>query len=64
MIELFLVLFAINLLGLIACNRLAKTRGSKHVTFWTTMGVLFGPLPIPLILWLNPARSTNRASPA
>jgi len=52
--ELFLILFAINLIGVIACNRVAKARGSRHVAFWTILGVLFGPLPIPFLLWLNP----------
>jgi hypothetical protein len=60
-VELFLVLFAINLVGIVACNRIAKSRGSKHVAFWTTMGVIFGPLPIPLVLWLNPARPPTTA---
>jgi hypothetical protein len=52
-------LFAINLIGVIACNRIAKRRHSKHIAFWTTMGVLLGPLPIPLLLWLNPERSNT-----
>jgi hypothetical protein len=64
MTALFLVLFAINIVGLIACNRIAKARRSKHVTFWTIMGVLVGPLPIPFILWLNPAHSASRVSNA
>jgi hypothetical protein len=54
MVALFLILFAINVVGIIACNRIAKARGSRHVVFWTTLGVLFGPLPIPFLLWFNP----------
>ena len=54
MVELFLILFAINVAGIIACNRIAKARGSSHVVFWTTMGILFGPLAVPFVLWLNP----------
>ena len=54
MIDLFLLLLAINVVGIVACNRIAKARGSRHVVFWTTMGVLFGPLPIPFLLWFNP----------
>ena len=63
MVELFLILCAINLVGIIACNRIAKSRGSKHVVFWTTMGVLLGPIPIPFLIWLNPAGSAGNASP-
>jgi hypothetical protein len=54
MIDLFLLLLAINVVGIIACNRMAKVRGSRHVLFWTTMGIVFGPLPIPFLLWFNP----------
>ena len=50
MAELFMVLFALNVVGIIACNRIAKSRGSNHVIFWTTMGVIFGPLAIPFVL--------------
>ena len=64
MVELFIVLLAINLIGIVACNKIAKARRSKHVTFWTAMGVLFGPLPIPFILWLKPACSDHGVSPA
>ncbi len=53
MIDLFLLLLVINVVGIIACNRIAKARGSRHVVFWTIMGVLFGPLPIPVLLWFN-----------
>jgi hypothetical protein len=54
MIELFIVLLAINIIGIIACNRIAKARGSRHVIFWTTMGVIFGPLAIPFVLKFTP----------
>lgn len=64
MIDVFLVLFAINVVGIIACNRLAKARRSKHVIFWTIMGILFGPLPILFILWLNPAPTASTVSHA
>jgi hypothetical protein len=59
MTELLLILLVINLVGVIACNWIAKARGSRHVTFWTVMGVIFGPLPIPFLLWLNPERSPD-----
>jgi hypothetical protein len=60
MVELFVVLLAINLAGVIACHRIAKARGSKHVVFWTTMGIIFGPLAIPFVLRFNSeARSTK-----
>ena len=62
MVELFVILLAINLVGVIACNQIAKARGSRHVGFWTTLGILFGPLPIPFVLWFNPAaRHPTRA---
>lgn len=31
-------------------EHLAKYRGSQKVVFWTTMGVIFGPLAIPFVL--------------
>jgi hypothetical protein len=54
MVDLFIVLFVLNIIGIIACNRIAKARGSRHVIFWTTMGVIFGPLAIPFALKFTP----------
>lgn len=43
-------LLLLNLISVVACNYLAKTRGSRHVVFWTSLGLGLGPLAIP-ILW-------------
>lgn len=50
MAAVFLVLFLINLAGAIVCNTVARSRGSRKVVFWTTMGVIFGALAIPFVL--------------
>jgi hypothetical protein len=50
MIPVFLALLFINLVGVVVCHAVARSRGSKKVVFWTTMGVLFGPLAIPFVL--------------
>lgn len=44
------VILLINLIGVIICHSTAKSRGSRHVAFWTAMGALFGPLAIPFLL--------------
>jgi len=46
----FLVLLFINLVGVVVCHAVARSRDSKKVVFWTTMGALFGPLAIPFVL--------------
>lgn len=50
MVVLFLLLFLINLVGVVVCHAVARSRGSKKVVFWTTMGGLFGPFAIPFVL--------------
>ena len=55
MVALFIALALLNLIGIVACHQLARSRGSRSVVFWTTMGVLFGPLAIPFA-----ARVTRR----
>lgn len=50
MVTLFLLVGLLNLVGAVVCHSVARSRGSKKVVFWTTMGVLFGPLAIPFVL--------------
>lgn len=45
-----LLLILLNLIGVFVCRSTAKSRGSRHVAFWTAMGALFGPLAIPFLL--------------
>lgn len=60
MTTLFLVLLLANLIGVIACNRIARSRGSRHVVFWTIMGIIFGPFAIPFVLRFT--RDANHAT--
>ncbi len=64
MTELFLVLLALNVIGIVACNRIAKARGSAHVIFWTMMGVIFGPLAIPFVLKFSRSDPASSEVPA
>jgi len=59
MAGVFLILVVINIVSVVACNRIAKERKSRHITLWTTLAVIFGPLPIPFVLWLNPPSDTR-----
>lgn len=59
MAAIFVVLLLVNMCGVVACRELAKSRGSRHVVFWTTMGVVFGPLPIPFLFLFNPVRTPS-----
>jgi len=45
-----LLLILLNLIGVFVCHSIAKSRGSRHVAFWSAMGALFGPLAIPFLL--------------
>ena len=49
--ELLWIGLLANVLGVVACFIIAKMSGSKHVAFWTTMGLFFGPFAIPFALW-------------
>ena len=64
MTELFLVLLALNVIGIVTCNRIAKARGSAHVIFWTVMGVIFGPLAIPFVLKFSRSEHQSSKVPA
>jgi len=50
MFILITLVVSINLLGMVACRSIAKSRGSRHVGFWTGMGILFGPVMVPIVL--------------
>lgn len=41
-----LIWVAINILSVVVCLNLAKSRGAQPV-FWGAMGALFGPFAIP-----------------
>jgi len=47
--RLALMLLLINLVGVIVCHDVARSRGQK-VLFWTTLGIVFGVLAIPFVL--------------
>jgi hypothetical protein len=65
MTTLFLILLLANLIGVIVCNSIAKSRGSRHVVFWTIMGVIFGPFAIPFVLrFTRPADHETNAPAA
>jgi len=49
--ELIWISLVANAVGVIACFWIAKARKSKHVVFWTTMGLVFGPFAIPFAWW-------------
>jgi hypothetical protein len=49
MVAVFSVVALINLVGVIVCRNVAKSRG-LNVIFWTTMGIVFGPFAIPFVL--------------
>lgn len=53
MVATFLVIALVNLIGVVVCHSVARRRGSRKVVFWTTMGVLFGPLAIPFVLTMH-----------
>ncbi|HWK74997.1 MAG TPA: hypothetical protein VNQ81_12040 [Povalibacter sp.] len=50
MTAVYILLLLLNLVGIVVCHGVARSRGSRKVVFWTTMGVLFGPLAIPFVL--------------
>lgn len=64
MAELFLVLFALNVVGIVTCNRIAKSRSSNHVILWTMMGVIFGPFAIPFVLKFSRSKNRSTGRPA
>ncbi len=47
-------LLAINVVCILACHYIAKSRGAKTV-FWGVMGAVFGPLAVPFALFSKPA---------
>ncbi len=49
--ELIWISLVANVIGVVACFLIAKLRGSKHVVFWITMGLFFGPFAIPFAWW-------------
>jgi len=48
-----LILLAINILCIIACHVIARSRGARPV-FWGLMGAIFGPLAIPFAYQAKP----------
>jgi hypothetical protein len=58
MVALIVISTLFNLVGIIACHSIARSRGSKKVVFWTTMGIIFGPFAIPFVL-----RATRKSVP-
>lgn len=46
-------LVLINLLCVVACHLIAKSRGVTPV-FWGLMGAMFGPLALPFCLMAKP----------
>lgn len=64
MAVVFLLLFLVNLAGVVVCHNAARSRGSNKGVFWTTMGVICGPLAIPFVLKFARAAagSTNAAA--
>ncbi len=55
---IFYALIILNLLCIIVCHKMARNRGLKPV-FWGLMGGIFGPLPIPFILFLGTKSSSH-----
>lgn len=49
--ELLWVSLLANAVGVVVCFIIAKMNRSRHVAFWTTMGLVFGPFAIPFALW-------------
>jgi hypothetical protein len=64
MVTMFLLIGLLNLVGAVVCHTVARTRGSKKVVFWTTMGVLFGPLAIPFALHATRAANSSESAHA
>lgn len=50
MFILITLVVLINLFGMVTCRSIAKSRGSQHVRFWTCMGIVFGPIVVPIVL--------------
>jgi len=50
---LIIGIFAVNIVCIVVCHQLAKSRGAKPV-FWGVMGALFGPLAIPFAYMAKP----------
>ena len=50
---LFIVMLGINVLCIVVCHQIAKSRGAKTV-FWGVMGALFGPFAIPFAYFAKP----------
>lgn len=46
------VLFALNIISIVICHRIAKSRGAKPM-IWALLGGLFGPLAIPFALMIK-----------
>lgn len=57
-----ILLLLMNLIGVVVCHAVARRRGSRHVVFWTTLGLLFGPLAIPFVLAMADASAPVDAS--
>lgn len=64
MVTLFLLLALLNLVGVVVCHNVARSRGSRKVVFWTTMGVLFGFFAIPFVLRSTRADSSTQSAHA
>jgi hypothetical protein len=56
-----LIILILILLCIIVCHKMARNRGLKAV-FWGLMGGIFGPLPIPFILFLGTKSSSHAAN--
>lgn len=47
------LLLAVNLVSIVICHFIAKSRGAKPV-YWGVMGAIFGPLAIPFVMRAKP----------
>lgn len=43
------LLLTVNLVSIVICHYIAKSRGTKPV-YWGVMGAIFGPLAIPFAM--------------
>lgn len=50
---MFWVLLLINILCIALCYKIARQR-HLNVAFWAVMGLLFGPLALPLLMFSMP----------
>ncbi len=52
------ILLAVTLASIAICHLVAKQRGLKPV-FWGMMGLVFGPLAIPFVIFTKPKITTD-----